>query len=216
MADDLTGVDEADESFLNNLFFAAHDGNAIDRAVMKTGALDQLSKTEVFLNSGFLADCPDGWTDMAAGRDGFLYAVARNAGGAGGGLYRVIHDAQAGPREVSKPGSSFPLRVDRGATAGEVVISFEDLRSDIADVVEAFAKAGKKISLQDAYKRALAMNPDLEPAPAAPPQITKSQAAAILASRNAASSISGNPRTDAGPKPTDRRSQIAAAWENAR
>jgi hypothetical protein len=57
------------------------------------------------------------------------------------------------------------------------------------------------------------MNPDLEPAPAAVPQITKSQAAAILASRNAASSISGTPRTGAKPAPTDRREQIAAAWE---
>ena len=89
---------------------------------------------------------------------------------------------------------------------------FDELREDIADVVEAFATNGKKISLENAYKRALAMNPDLEPAPAVP-KITKSQAAAILASRNAASSISGTPRTGASPAPTDRRSQIAAAWE---
>lgn len=93
---------------------------------------------------------------------------------------------------------------------------FEDLREDIADVVEAFATNGKNISLKDAYTRALAMNPSLEPAPAAVPQITKSQAAAILASRNAASSISGTPRTGAKPTPTDRRSQIESAWEATR
>lgn len=93
---------------------------------------------------------------------------------------------------------------------------FEELREDIADVVEAFHKTGRTISLESAYKRALAMNPDLEPATTATPEITKSQAAAILASRNAASSVSGAPRT--GPKqvPEDRRSQIAAAFESAR
>jgi hypothetical protein len=98
----------------------------------------------------------------------------------------------------------------------ETMPHFEELREDIADVVEAFAANGKTISLESAYKRALAMNPSLEPAPSAVPQITKSQAAAILASRNAASSISGTPRTGATPTPTDRRSQIAAAWEASR
>jgi hypothetical protein len=94
----------------------------------------------------------------------------------------------------------------------ETMPHFDDLREDIADVVEAFASNGKTISLENAYKRALAMNPSLEPAPAVP-QITKSQAAAILASRNAASSISGTPRTGASPAPIDRRAQLVAAWE---
>ncbi len=93
---------------------------------------------------------------------------------------------------------------------------FEELRDDIADVVESFHAAGRTISLESAYKRALAMNPDLEPASAAPPQISKSQAAAILASRNAASSVAGAPRTGTEAAPTDRRSQIAAAFEAAR
>lgn len=93
---------------------------------------------------------------------------------------------------------------------------FEELREDIADIVEAFHKAGKTISLEAAHKRALAMNPDLEPVPAAPPQISKSQAAAILASRNAASSVSGAPRPSTVPEAQDRRSQIAAAWDQAR
>jgi hypothetical protein len=92
---------------------------------------------------------------------------------------------------------------------------FEDLREDIADVVEAFHAAGKSISLESAYKRALAMNPDLEPQSTVP-QISKSQAAAILASRSAASSITGAPRTGAKATPTDRRAQLEAAWESAR
>lgn len=103
--------------------------------------------------------------------------------------------------------------------AAESLPHFDDLREDMADILEAWAIKGIDISadrvgyLKKAHIRALAMNPSLEPAPAAPPVITKSQAAAILASRNAASSISGTPRTGASPAPTDRRSQIAAAWD---
>ena len=98
----------------------------------------------------------------------------------------------------------------------EALPHFDDLREDMADIVERFAAVGKPITVEQAYKRALAMNPDLEPASAAAPTISKSQAAAILASRNAASSVSGAPRTGATPAPTDRRSQIAAAFEAAR
>ena len=104
-------------------------------------------------------------------------------------------------------------KAEAAVAAVETLPHFDVLREDIADVVEAFSAAGKSISLESAYKRALAMNPDLEPAPAAVPQITKSQAAAILASRNAASSISGSPRTGAKPTPVDRRAQLEAAWE---
>lgn len=97
----------------------------------------------------------------------------------------------------------------------EALPHFEELREDMADIVERFHANGKPISVEAAYKRALAMNPDLEPTQAAP-TISKSQAAAILASRNAASSVSGAPRTGATPAPNDRRSQIAAAFESAR
>ena len=111
------------------------------------------------------------------------------------------------------------VRVERATAEVAKVESlphFDELREDIADIVEHFATNGKTITLENAYKRALALNPNLEPAPAAPPTITKSQAAAILASRNAASSSTGTPRTGAKPAPTDRRDQIMAAWEASR
>lgn len=104
-------------------------------------------------------------------------------------------------------------KAEAAVEAAAALPHFEEVREDMADIIEAFAAAGKTISIEAAHKRALAMNPDLEPAPAASPQITKSQAAAILASRNAASSISGTPRTGAKPTPTDRRAQLEAAWE---
>jgi hypothetical protein len=56
----------------------------------------------------------------------------------------------------------------------------------------------------------------LDPTSVAPATISKSQAAAILASRNAAGSVSGAPRTGTNPAATDRRSQIAAAFEKVR
>jgi thiol-disulfide isomerase/thioredoxin len=128
-ASGIHGIDEADESFVNSLFFAAIDDGSVYRAVREPGDLSQLRQTERFIDSSFLTGCPSGWTDTMAGRDGFLYALATNGGGSAGALYRVVHDDDPGPREVSRPGSHFPLRVDRGA-GSDVQIFWEDLRSD--------------------------------------------------------------------------------------
>jgi len=125
------GTDEPDETFLKNVFFAADSGNKIYRGITNPSDLTQLVRTDTFLDSAFLADCPDNWTDVLTGNDGVLYALARNAGAATGGLYRIIYDDQVGPREVSPKGSHFPLRVDKSAGAPDnVVLSWEDLRSD--------------------------------------------------------------------------------------
>lgn len=124
------GVDEPDESFLHDVFFAAFSQNRLYRAVLTGPDSTSLNKVEVFLDSNILADCPDEWTAVMEGRDGWLYALARNGGGAGGALYRVIYDDRNGPREVSAPGSHFPLRVEKGATTSEVVLYWEDLRSE--------------------------------------------------------------------------------------
>jgi len=40
------------------------------------------------------------------------------------------HEMDAGPREVSPPGSHFPLKVTKGPEDGEVVLYWEDLRTD--------------------------------------------------------------------------------------
>src|SRR5882672_3063319 len=125
------GTDEPDETFLNNVFYAAESGNKIFRGITNPSDLTQLVRSDAFLDSGFLADCPDNWTDVLGGNDGFLYALARNTGAATGGLYRVIYDDQPGPREVSAEGSHFPLRIDKQAGFPDnVVVSWEDLRSD--------------------------------------------------------------------------------------
>jgi hypothetical protein len=125
------GTDEPDESFLYSLFMPAHDGNSVMRAVVEPGDPAALNVVETFLDSSAWPDCPTEWNGAEGGNDGWLYLVASNGGGAAaGGLYRVVHEQQAGPREVSAPGSHFPLKVARGALPGEVLIHWEDLRTD--------------------------------------------------------------------------------------
>ena len=105
-------------------------------------------------------------------------------------------------------------KAEAGVEAAAALPHFEDLRDDIADIIEHAHQRGKTLSIEQAHKAALALN-GLEAA-AAVPQISKSQAAAILASRNAASSVSGAPRTGTTVAPNDRRGQLAAAWDDAR
>lgn len=122
------GVDEADESYVGSLFAAG--GDEIVRSILTKTSTEELANWHTFLDSTFLTDCPTGWTGVMTGRDGLLYAVADNGGGAdAGALYRVTYDTP-GPREVSKPGSHFPLSLAKGASPDEVVLYFEDLRED--------------------------------------------------------------------------------------
>lgn len=125
------GTDEPDESFLHSLFLPSRDGNTVMRAVTDPSDPAALNVVETFLDSSAWPDCPTDWSGAAGGEDGWLYLVAANGGAAGaGGLYRVTHEQQPGPREVSAPGSPFPLTVSKGAIDGEVVLHWEDLRTD--------------------------------------------------------------------------------------
>jgi len=125
------GTDEPDESFLHSLFLPGFDDNTVTWAVVEPSDPAALSVTKTFLDSSAWPDCPTGWSGAVTGNDGWLYLVATNGGAAGaGGLYRVTHEQAPGPREVSAPGSHFPLKVEKGAVAGEVVVYWEDLRAD--------------------------------------------------------------------------------------
>ena len=125
------GTDEPDESFLYSLFLPGFSGNTVTRATVEPSDPAVLSEAETFLDSSAWADCPTGWSGAATGNDGWLYLVATNGGGAlAGGLYRVTHEQEPGPREVSPAWSHFPLKVAKGAVTGDVVVSWEDLRTD--------------------------------------------------------------------------------------
>lgn len=106
------------------------------------------------------------------------------------------------------------------AAAAEAVASveelpnFEELREDMADIMERADRAGREITIQQAYDRAAVMNglQPSNPQPAARQQVTPSEAAAILArSRKAASSVAGAPSVSPGKKATTLREQIESA-----
>lgn len=95
----------------------------------------------------------------------------------------------------------------------EALPHYEAVRADMADIMESFANRGKTITLKKAYELAVSADPELAPVTATPAATSVSDAAAILArSRGAASSVAGAPKTSPTAKPTDRRSQIEAAF----
>jgi len=91
---------------------------------------------------------------------------------------------------------------------------FEDVRDQMADVMDMGRKQGVNYSLGQAYDYACSMHPQIKP-------ILEQRAAAagsvnIGAKKNAASSVTGTPGTKpAAIDPTDLRSQIEAAWNDA-
>lgn len=93
---------------------------------------------------------------------------------------------------------------------------FEDVREEMADLMEVAAKRGVILSMDDAYKRAISMNPDLSKIVSQREAAKKASSNNIQRNRNAASSIHGSPRNGpTGAKSGDdsRRSAIEEAWD---
>lgn len=94
---------------------------------------------------------------------------------------------------------------------------FEDVREDMADLMEIAAKRGVALTLQDAYDRAIAARPDLrsilDQRQAAQSAVSSQQR--IEKARRAASSVTGAPapsgKQEAGK---DLRADIANAWSS--
>lgn len=99
---------------------------------------------------------------------------------------------------------------------------FEEVRQDMADLVEISAKRGVFLSLDDAYNRAIAMNPVVSKQVAtqreAEAKRTSAQAAHARAQKalNASVSVGGSPggAPSGASGATDRRSVIAAAFDS--
>lgn len=96
---------------------------------------------------------------------------------------------------------------------------FDEVREDMADLMEVAARRGRVLSLDDAYKQAIAMNPQFSAAVNQNQKANEvSQAAATLArARRAASSVRGGPQGGSmGQKtPTSRRESLEQAWEDS-
>jgi hypothetical protein len=92
---------------------------------------------------------------------------------------------------------------------------FEDVREDMADLMDLAAKRKIDLSLEQAYERACKMQPEIS-------RVLDAREAAKRAgnlngstqrARAAASSVRGTPSGGSTPKPTDLRSTIEAAFE---
>lgn len=97
---------------------------------------------------------------------------------------------------------------------------FDDVRADMADIIDLYTARGASISLQDAYDRAIRINPQVSEifTKRAEAERVNAAAAAAQRARRTAASISGSPApAGAGPGPAgdSRRAEIEAAWEQS-
>lgn len=86
---------------------------------------------------------------------------------------------------------------------------YEDVKMDMADLLELAANRGQTLSLKDAYDRACKLHPEID-------QILSTRAAAKAANdkRQAASSITGSPGGDgSNAAPDSMRAAIEQAWD---
>ena len=99
---------------------------------------------------------------------------------------------------------------------------FETVRLDMADIVDLAAKRGLYLSLDDAYNRAIAMNPEVSAQVAAQRQADAKRAAAQAANAKAQRALGASVSVGGAPggvpsgasEATDRRSTIAAAFDS--
>lgn len=96
---------------------------------------------------------------------------------------------------------------------------FEDVREDMADIIDLYTARGQQIGLQEAYERAIMLNPQVRDivAKRAEAERVNAQAQAAQRARRAAASIGGSPAPAGVPGPAgdDRRAEIASAWDQA-
>ncbi len=108
-------------------------------------------------------------------------------------------------------------KASQEATAfGEGREHFEDVREDMADVLQSAARRGVAMSLEEAYNRACKLHPDVSAKleRAQKLQAVKAAAASTQRSKAAASSIRGQPAAPpSAAKSVTSRDDIEAAWE---
>jgi len=113
------------------------------------------------------------------------------------------------------------MEADEKITAMESQPFFDDLRDDIADIMEISANRGRSMTIQQAYEKAIQLSPEISTIMTnrRKAEELKSGGKNISRARRAASSISGGPSGKAagnrGEGPKTRREQLREAWDNA-
>lgn len=89
---------------------------------------------------------------------------------------------------------------------------FNDVKDDIADIMEISAKRGIVLTIQQAYDKACQLNPEVAKLL---PKNTANNPGAVARARKASSSVKGAPGGPVGTGKVDRRSAIEAAWNES-
>lgn len=105
----------------------------------------------------------------------------------------------------------------------EIEPYFDDLRDDIADIMEFSAKRGVRMTVKQAYDKAVQLNPEISKLVQQQKNSLKNKTngQTMTRARRAASAIAGAPSGKAAGKPQaegekkSRREQLLEAWENA-
>lgn len=97
---------------------------------------------------------------------------------------------------------------------------FEDLRGDMADLMEIAANRGTTMTMQQAYDKAVALNPDIGKIISQRRQAEDAKrngGTRLARARRASSTLNGVPASSADSSKTikNRRDAIEAAWDNA-
>lgn len=93
---------------------------------------------------------------------------------------------------------------------------FEDVRQDMADIMEMAANRGRKITMDEAYDTAIKLNPELAKIVGQRNAAAKSGNGNLQKKKGAASTVAGAPsggNVGASKKPANRREAIEQAWE---
>lgn len=139
-------------------------------------------------------------------------------------LMRMLQPIQGFMSEVQQ---AREMRAQRQQQEAEELIEqnadkpfFDDLTDDMADIMEIAAKRGQELTLDQAYEKALALNPDL--AKIVAQQKAQEEARAnggtrLARARRASSTLTGAPAGggDLRGTPKNRREALEAAWDDS-
>ncbi len=160
--------------------------------------------------------------------DGLLagQGTPQEAGGADPGIAQVIQRELAPVREFmgnvqqarqTREQQTFTdAQTEMEAFAADPEnIFFEDVRDDMADIVELSAKRGENLTFKQAYDRALAMRPDLAQAVQQHQgrRAAVETAGTLARKKRAASSLQSTPAQPSNAKPVDMVGQLNEAWD---
>jgi hypothetical protein len=125
-------------------------------------------------------------------------------------LFTMIDQAKQQKQQQSMQAANSEV-----ATFGQSHEFFEDVREEMADLIEVFDKRGVELSLEDAYNRAIAMHPEISQV-MQQRQAVQSAGASTERTRRAASSIKGSPSKGAPKKTgTSLRDALEDAFDQA-